>query len=181
MYVFKVKRPGIRVAWKRLHPFTLQTNWSRVSDSLWLLHSNARRNSTINTCRKYFSHIIHVNNIIFCTECIRVLSLLTGHFHCQYKYRLSAYSYRQVSLQVLFHVPTRSNILIGTFCMKYILTTEMCSPFNPLNPELNPICYLLALLGAHHFLYVSRIRVKLLTFRLLMSYIYIWSTNSWCF
>ena len=43
---------------------------------------------------------------------------------------------------------------------------------NPLNPELNPICYLLALLGAHHFLYVSRIRVKLLTFRLLMSYIY---------
>jgi len=44
--------------------------------------------------------------------------------------------------------------------------------FNPLNPELNPICYLLVLLGAHHFLHVSRIRVKLLTFRLLMSYIY---------
>ena len=43
---------------------------------------------------------------------------------------------------------------------------------NTLNPELNPICYLLALLGAHHFLHVSRIRVKLLTFRLLMSYIY---------
>ena len=44
---------------------------------------------------------------------------------------------------------------------------------NPLNPELNPICYLLALLGAHHFLHVSRIRVKLLTFRPLMSYIYV--------
>ena len=44
--------------------------------------------------------------------------------------------------------------------------------FNPLNPELNPICYLLALLRAHHFLHVSRIRVKLLPFRLLMSYIY---------
>jgi len=43
---------------------------------------------------------------------------------------------------------------------------------NPVNPELNPICYLLALLGAHHFLHVSRIRVKLLTFRLLMSHIY---------
>ena len=49
---------------------------------------------------------------------------------------------------------------------------------NALNPELNPICYLLALLGAHHFLHVSRIRVKLLTFRRLMSYIYIWSTYS---
>jgi len=33
---------------------------------------------------------------------------------------------------------------------------------NPLNAELNPICYLLALLGAHHFLHISRIRVKLL-------------------
>ena len=43
---------------------------------------------------------------------------------------------------------------------------------NLLNSELNPICYLLALLGAHHFLHVSRIKVKLLTFRLLMSYIY---------
>ena len=43
---------------------------------------------------------------------------------------------------------------------------------NPLNPELNPICYLLALLGAHNFLHVSRIRVKSLTFRRLTSYIY---------
>jgi hypothetical protein len=55
------------------------------------------------------------------------------------------------------------------------------SSFNALNPELNPICYLLALFRAHHFLHVSRIRVKLLNFRLLMSYIYIWSTHSWCF
>ena len=45
--------------------------------------------------------------------------------------------------------------------------------FNPLNAELNPTCYLLALL-AHHFLDVSRIRVKSLTLRLLMSYIYIY-------
>ena len=46
--------------------------------------------------------------------------------------------------------------------------------FNPLNAELNPICYLLALLGAHYFLHDSRIRVKSLTLRLLMSYIYIY-------
>ena len=43
---------------------------------------------------------------------------------------------------------------------------------NPLNPELNPVCCLLALLGANHFLHVSRIRVKSLTLRVLMSYIY---------
>ena len=44
---------------------------------------------------------------------------------------------------------------------------------NPLKPELNSICFLLALL-AHHFLHVSRLRVKSLTFRLLMSYVYIY-------
>ena len=52
--------------------------------------------------------------------------------------------------------------------------TRVSVQFNPLNPELNPICYLLALFGAYHFLHVSRIRVKLLTFRLLMSYMYIY-------
>jgi len=41
---------------------------------------------------------------------------------------------------------------------------ELEAIINPLNPELNPICYLLALL-AHHFLHVSRIRVKSLTLR----------------
>ena len=60
----------------------------------------------------------------------------------------------------------------------YLDTTWSCvvyftsAQFNPLSPELNPICYLLALLLAHYFLHVSRIRVKSLTFRRLMSYIY---------
>ena len=36
---------------------------------------------------------------------------------------------------------------------------------NPLNAKLNPICHLLALLGAHHILHVSRIRVKCQCFR----------------
>ena len=54
-----------------------------------------------------------------------------------------------------------------------VVSTEgLC--INPLNPELNPMCCLLALLGAHHFLHVSRIRVKSLTFRRLLSHIYIY-------
>jgi hypothetical protein len=32
--------------------------------------------------------------------------------------------------------------------------------FNPLNAQLNPICHLLALLGVHHILHVSELRVK---------------------
>jgi len=31
---------------------------------------------------------------------------------------------------------------------------------NPLNAKLNPICHLLALLGAHHILHFSRITIK---------------------
>jgi hypothetical protein len=37
----------------------------------------------------------------------------------------------------------------------------MHSIFNPLNPELYPICHLLTLLGAHHILHVGRIRVNM--------------------
>jgi len=59
---------------------------------------------------------------------------------------------------------------IHTHTTKQYKTTTV--QINPLNAELNPICYLLALLGAHHFLHVSRIRIKSLTLRLLMSYIY---------
>ena len=55
----------------------------------------------------------------------------------------------------------------------YYKRLGMCL-LKPLNAELNPICYLLALLGAHHILHVSRIRVKSLTLRLLMSYIYLY-------
>jgi len=37
---------------------------------------------------------------------------------------------------------------------------KLLDDLNPLNAELNPICHLLALLGAHLILHVSRIRVK---------------------
>ena len=58
------------------------------------------------------------------------------------------------------------------YVMKLLsVAAEVGGILNPLNPELNPICYLLVLL-AHHFLHVSRIRVKSLILRLLMSYIY---------
>jgi len=42
----------------------------------------------------------------------------------------------------------------------YFKKYKKSGKFNPLNAELNPICHLLALLGAHHILHVGRIRVK---------------------
>ena len=68
--------------------------------------------------------------------------------------------------------PHLTHINIQKKAGSLLILNKIYVEFNPLNPELNPICYFLALLGAHHFLHVSRIRVKLLTFRRLMSYIY---------
>jgi len=54
--------------------------------------------------------------------------------------------------------PTRKEV---TRVRRRLGTMRLVTIINPLKPELNPICSLLALLGAHHFLHVSRIRVKL--------------------
>ena len=84
----------------------------------------------------------------------------------------SLFTIRQMEL------PSFTTVDVTIWLTQISLLTHI---INPLSPELNPICYLLALLWAHYFLHVSRIRVKSLTFRRLMSYIYIWSTHSWCF
>jgi hypothetical protein len=50
-----------------------------------------------------------------------------------------------------FHISGETSVMHACIYFAFI---------NPLNTELNPICHLLALLGAHHILYISRIRVK---------------------
>jgi len=89
----------------------------------------------------------------------------------------SLFSFLRSFLQQLFFFFTRH--FLRKVCpfwlafLYFILFWIFPSSFNPLKPELNSICYLLALL-AHHFLHVSRIRIKSITFRRLMSYIYIY-------
>jgi len=46
--------------------------------------------------------------------------------------------------------------------------------FNSLNTELNPICYLLALLGAHHIFHVSGLRVNMHPIKTVLS---IWKSK----
>jgi len=53
-------------------------------------------------------------------------------------------------------ISRRTQLLFGQTYTK-VVTLVL---FNSLNAKLNPICHLLALLGAHHILHVSRIRVK---------------------
>ena len=57
------------------------------------------------------------------------------------------------------HVTLELQPLIGIFHDGFPLAYIMYA-VNRLNAELNPICHLLALLGAHHIFHVSRIRVK---------------------
>ena len=45
----------------------------------------------------------------------------------------------------------------SAFKCKYIIATYVV---NPLNAELNPICHVLALLGAHHIFHISGLRVN---------------------
>ena len=77
-----------------------------------------------------------------------------------------------LDFRIIPHLWTSQYVAKHTSNVSYYLEKFTSYFFNPLKPEFNPICYLLALLGAHHFRHVSRIRVKLLTLRWLMSYIY---------
>jgi hypothetical protein len=70
------------------------------------------------------------------------------------------------------------NVAVSVFRKRRVYRTSLCwtdnvghnstcvilswiqNKFNSLNAELRPIGHLLALLGAHHILHVSRIRVK---------------------
>jgi hypothetical protein len=69
----------------------------------------------------------------------------------------------QPLVEVLFLVAQTFNFLLysepdGIDCSLLVL---WFLSINPLNAELNPICPLLTLFGAHHILHVSRKRVNL--------------------
>ena len=103
--------------------------------------------------------------------CTYVTDLKRNSWNCSHEYEYALKM--QIALSKRRHFIEDNTHLYGSH--------KILRPLNPLNPELNPICYLLALL-AHHFLHVSRISVKSSTLRRLMSYIYIyiyiWSAYS---
>jgi hypothetical protein len=53
------------------------------------------------------------------------------------------------------------SVIISRIYMSYrVMITYGTAYINPLNTELNPICHLLSLLGAHPIFHISRIRVN---------------------
>jgi hypothetical protein len=71
---------------------------------------------------------------------------------------------RSIALFGTFGIPSvYIDGVVVTYAMLFFilrLKTNFKIVFNHLNAELNLICHFLALLGAHHILHVSRIRVK---------------------
>ena len=110
----------------------------------------------------FFSQRHGFNYIALCMEFV----VYKQHYN-----RPTYYSCFYFPLPVIIQ-ETFLNIDTSVASLERHVTCPLWRNFNPLNTELNPICYLLALLGVHHFLHVCRIRVKSLTLRLLMSYIY---------
>jgi hypothetical protein len=81
-------------------------------------------------------------------------------FHTRHKFleQLSGFSHlTKDALQAICYIPQQTSTYFHNWQSSPKDTQNF--QFNSLNAELNPICHLLALLGAHHILHVSRIRV----------------------
>jgi len=140
-----------------------------------VVYKTNRRNVTT-TLRRRFNdtNSMHTFNLLHVLHVYYITSTYFSVSHTIFRENVTTTVQKQYASDVSCHATYKEKAwrearnLQRYFAIK-MLTLFM---FNPLNAELNPICYLLALLGAHHFLHVSTIRVKSLTFRLLMSYIY---------
>ena len=99
---------------------------------------------------------------------IIVFYLLVATIHTHRKTEKWDRAYGKMSLKIISSGVFASlgehllKSLCPSFCADIInsITRPVSGKFNPLNTELNPICHLLALLGAHLILHVSRIRVN---------------------
>ena len=127
--------------------------------------------SAIGNCTELFTYQI--------TVCVS-LTIQANHMPRSECYRIKSYGSATLhSNHIGFTKPwsiTTTKKIVKYFCTCVKITDfptnvkflEVIHPWyvlyawyiNPLNAELNPICHLLALLGAHHILHVSRIRVK---------------------
>ena len=116
--------------------------------------------------RQSTSHQTHKHNkVLLCftstSLCVRVCMYV-----CMY-----VYIYIYVCMYIYIYIEklwTKNNTMWRVSCLLHICRIRLCSlgcksllEFKHLNAKLNPICHLLPILGAHHTLHVSRIRVKL--------------------
>jgi len=148
----------------------------RTPETFWAV--NKRQDNKLENC--CIRLVIYLNSAIMLTNTVKNIkySNLFSRTQWHFRYvitRLSGWTLHPSrtatghELRDQREVQNIASSFACLFCSPVTATTLFNCIINTLKPELNPICYLLALLGAHHFLHVSRIRVKSLTFWLLMS------------
>ena len=99
---------------------------------------------------------------------------VTVLFTCRSKYRRSIMNQHYVNVRPfkLYRINNYVNNFAGIWQFAKCETKAYhnnrlpyhVTRINPWNSKLNPICHLVALLGAHHILHVSRVRVKCIQF-----------------
>ena len=79
----------------------------------------------------------------------------------------------------LYNLVNKANLVHSLFLRKILHQVGFIYKinFNPLNAELHPICHLVALLGAHPILHVSRVRVNVCSHPHLGSFPHVCSPN----
>jgi len=146
-----------------------------IATSLLLGLLKGRRNCVSQTTR-FEMQYLEIKDLCHRRECFVIASEWSSE-PCRWRWKVTGSDSKGRMSITISVILCRS-----TGFSEPLLSNSYKLTFNLLNSELNPMCCLLALLGAHRFLHVSRIRVKSLTFRRLSYiYIYIWSTHSWCF
>jgi len=93
-------------------------------------------------CLEYSFMCLSVVNYVPCTEWMKWICIVP----LQGKWYISKVHHP-------FHQSSLENVPWSRVFQTY-------TSVNPLNAKLNPICHLLTLLGAHHILHVSRVRVN---------------------
>ena len=123
-----------------------------------------RRVEIIFECHLYSTQLIkHTQTYEDCNWCKRYLNM-TFLLHSKYTWSplwISNSYWCLVKYSLCFR--TIYNTQVGTGEKGNVFVWNLAkhiATLNPLHAELNPICHLLALLRAHPFLHISRIRVK---------------------
>jgi len=98
-------------------------------------------------------------NIMVQTLSTLRMSDITINFHIAIRFSTYLLQF-PISVFTSFSISNSIGTLV--IAIKLVAKYRLHAVIIPLNAKLNPICHLLALLGAHHILHISRVRVMLL-------------------
>ena len=107
---------------------------------------------------KHCSEVIHRSGVCYCAVLSVVRKMIKAKVHISVEQRILIKFLTKEGCKPS-EICSRLKMQYGERTLSNVSVYKWSSAFNPLNAELNPICHLLALLGAHHILHISNIRV----------------------